>query len=75
MLNNKFGLQKNLFNALARYGNNFCSVFESLPRNSRMIYGHALQSYIWNSVASKRVKNHGTKVIIGDLVAQSQAKE
>lgn len=74
MLNYKYGLQKNLFNALARYGTNYCSVFESLPRNSRMIYGHALQSYIWNIVASKRIKDHGPKVIIGDYVAQSQPK-
>jgi len=67
-------IQKNLFAGLARLGTNFCSVFESLPRNSRMIYGHALQSYIWNRVVSRRIKSYGPEVQVGDLVAVRPAK-
>lgn len=74
MLGNKHMIQKNLFAGLARLGTNFCSVFESLPRNSRMIYGHALQSYIWNKAVSRRVKEHGPGLCIGDLVAVRPVK-
>ena len=39
----------------------------NLPRNSRMIYLHAYQSYIWNKVASARV-NLGLSPRISHLV-------
>jgi tRNA pseudouridine13 synthase len=68
-------IQKHLFSGLARIGTNFCSVFESLPRNSRMIYGHSLQSFIWNKVVSRRIKEFGTELVIGDLVAERVVKE
>jgi tRNA pseudouridine13 synthase len=74
LLGNKYMIQKNLFAGLARLGANYCSVFESLPRNSRMIYGHALQSYIWNRVVSRRIKDHGPGLMIGDLVAVRPVK-
>lgn len=39
-----------------------------------MIYGHSLQSFIWNKVVSRRIKEHGTKLTIGDLVAVRPVK-
>ena len=39
-----------------------------IPRGSRTMYVHGYQSYIWNKMASYRVKNHGLVPIIGDLV-------
>lgn len=42
---------------------------EQIPKNLRMMYVHAWQSYIWNVVASERVKLHGcTEPVVGDLV-------
>ena len=39
-----------------------------IPKNLRMMYVHAYQSFIWNTVASKRWELHGNKVVEGDLV-------
>lgn len=40
----------------------------NIPRNLRLIYVHAYQSYIWNLVTSKRVELFGLDVQEGDLV-------
>lgn len=39
-----------------------------LPRNSIVQYLHAYQSFIWNSIASRRIKQFGVTVLPGDLV-------
>lgn len=39
-----------------------------IPRNLRLIYVHAYQSYVWNLVASKRIELFGLEVQVGDLV-------
>ncbi|KAF3993718.1 hypothetical protein FT663_01131 [Candidozyma haemuli var. vulneris] len=39
-----------------------------IPRNLRLIYVHAYQSYVWNMVASKRIELFGLQVREGDLI-------
>lgn len=39
-----------------------------IPRNLRMMYVHAYQSFIWNTVAGKRWELYGNRVVEGDLV-------
>lgn len=34
----------------------------------RLLYIHAFQAFIWNSIISRRVKEFGLKPIVGDLV-------
>ena len=57
-----------LLKSLGRLGLNFMNVFESLPRSIKSLYVHALQSYIWNKVVSRRMKEHGLKLVLHDLV-------
>lgn len=57
-----------VFKALARVGKNFSNVFESLPRSFKSLYLHALQSYIWNKIVSRRLREHGLQLVVGDLV-------
>lgn len=39
-----------------------------IPKNLRMMYSHAYQSYVWNVVALKRFELYGLEVKAGDLV-------
>lgn len=50
-------------------------MFETLPRTNRSLYGHALQSYLWNRAVSKRIKLFGTELKVGDFVAKNKKKE
>jgi tRNA pseudouridine13 synthase len=45
-----------------------------IPRNLRIMYGHAYQSYIWNIAASKRIQLFGLNVVAGDLVLCNNEK-
>ena len=59
---------KLLFNLSKKHKNDFVGTLEGLPRQQRLLYCHAFQSYIWNKVVSRRIKDHGMKVLKGDLV-------
>jgi len=61
--------------ALQRDPGNFQSALFGLQKNTRLLYIHAYQSYVWNSVVSKRVEKFGAKLVIGDLVLPPDSKE
>lgn len=54
--------------------NSYFNAIMGIPRNLRIMYGHAYQSYIWNLVASKRIQLFGLKVVVGDLVLTNNEK-
>lgn len=43
-----------------------------IPRNLRIMYGHAYQSYVWNKATSKRIELFGLTAVVGDLVIASK---
>ncbi|KAF9204827.1 multisubstrate pseudouridine synthase 7 [Haplosporangium sp. Z 27] len=46
----------------------------NVPRNLRLMYVHAYQSFVWNHMVTERIRLYGTdKPIVGDLVAEDRA--
>ena len=41
---------------------------DEIPRQQRLLYCHAYQSFLWNKVVSRRIRAYGMKVLVGDLV-------
>ncbi|CAI2361379.1 unnamed protein product [Moneuplotes crassus] len=64
-------LEKVIILTLKKHKNGFRNAFDSIARNTRIIYIHAYQSYIWNKVTSTRFEKFGTQVLVGDLVSST----
>ncbi|CAI5758724.1 unnamed protein product [Candida verbasci] len=55
--------------------NSYYKAIMSVPKNLRMMYSHAYQSYIWNLVVNKRIELYGLELQEGDLVLNDTSKE
>ncbi|KAJ1824102.1 multisubstrate pseudouridine synthase 7 [Coemansia sp. RSA 2671] len=63
-----------LLQAFSRKGNenNAASAFAAVPRNLRLMYVHAYQSFIWNAATSQRLARFGIDgPVVGDLVIKA----
>ncbi|KAK9845240.1 hypothetical protein WJX81_000864 [Elliptochloris bilobata] len=50
---------------------NFLGALLAVPRNSRIMFVHAVQSYLWNCAASHRAREYGLDgAVAGDLVLE-----
>lgn len=72
LLEKRDRLEKAILLSLRKYPNGYYNAFQNISRNTRFIYVHAYQSYVWNRTVSERLKRFGTKVLIGDLVSKSK---
>lgn len=50
-------------------------LFSRIERKQRMLFVHAYQSFLWNHLASLRIKKNGTKIVVGDYVMKSNIKD
>jgi tRNA pseudouridine13 synthase len=55
--------------------NSYFKAIMQIPKNLRLMYSHAYQSYIWNLVATKRFELFGLEVQEGDLVEDDSIPE
>ncbi|KAG4306316.1 hypothetical protein PORY_000304 [Pneumocystis oryctolagi] len=51
---------------------NYAGAFQKVPRNLRMMYIHAYQSYVWNFAVTERLRRFGFSPVEGDLVICDQ---
>lgn len=63
-----------LLKGLSMHGTNYFNAFSEIPRNSRSFYCHAFQSYIFNWIASYRMRTYGLKLAEGDLVIRKKQR-
>ena len=45
---------------------------KSIPRNLRLLYVHSYQSYVFNEMATERIRLYGNQLQVGDLVDTSR---
>jgi TruD family tRNA pseudouridine synthase len=61
---------------LKRYGKDDpLAAIRCLHRNERVFWINAFQSYVWNSMATERLKLYGAKVIEGDLIQRNENED
>ncbi|KAH3757564.1 tRNA pseudouridine synthase D [Pelomyxa schiedti] len=69
-------IERELVSSLIRCGPKaYFNAVDRLPRFTQMLYVHAYQSFIWNSVVSDRMEMYGPRVVVGDLIATGNIEE
>jgi len=63
---------KLLYGLSRRHMNDQIGALDEIPRQQRLLYCHAYQSYLWNKVVSRRIKKYGMTVLPGDLVLRKK---
>ena len=67
---------KVLFGMKSTKQKSYLSALNMIPLHQRLMYLHAYQSLLWNKVVSRRLKEYGTRVLVGDLfIDETKMKE
>lgn len=72
MLDRKDRLEKAVLLLLKRQPTGYFNAFQNIARNTRLIYVHGYQSYVWNRAVSERLRRFGSQVLVGDLVVERE---
>ncbi|XP_067051199.1 pseudouridylate synthase 7 homolog [Acropora muricata] len=65
-------IESDLLQGLVRHGpSGLVNALQSIPRNTRLMYVHAYQSYVSNFMTTKRIKEYGLQPVKGDLIVKS----
>lgn len=58
--------ERDLMRGLLRYGDAL-KALRCVPHNVRMFWIHGYQAYVWNRLATERIKRYGLHPVVGDL--------
>ena len=50
-------------------------IAQKIPRNTRLMYVHSYQSFLWNKVTSQRIQELGLTPVVGDLVWKKSSED
>jgi TruD family tRNA pseudouridine synthase len=72
MLDRRDRLERAILQVLKKGHNQYYNAFQNISRNTRFIYVHGYQSFVWNKAVSERLRRFGRKVLIGDLAIKRE---
>jgi tRNA pseudouridine13 synthase len=72
LLDRRDRIERALLSVLKKCYTQYYNAFQNISRNTRFIYVHAYQSYVWNQAVTKRLEQFGTRVLEGDLVIRHE---
>ena len=65
-------LEKAVLLLLKKQPHGYFNAYQNISRNTRLIYVHGYQSYVWNRAVSERFRRFGRQVLVGDLVIKRE---
>lgn len=72
-IGNHHCLERSLLEGLSKRGSkDLVNALSCIPRHMRQMYIHSYQSFIWNRITSRRIRELGIQPVLGDLVQRNK---